>query len=413
MSKEIIALDAEEVPIEKVVEQSFLTQLEKMEITKQVLVDKKEDCLKLQLNGQDKEAYTLIRETRLNMKATRVAIEKVCKKGREDATKTQKAWLAMEKDFVKIVSEGEDYLEKLEEEFEAEQERIKAEVKRKQEEAFILRQADLTKMGATYADGSFVLGDVSYEAVLIKESDDETWETMKAKFTEQYQKNEETRLAEEKKKQEAEAELNRQREEQEKKQRELEEREANIKKKEQEEFERQQFMEKQKIEESQKRQSERNSSRINQLQSLGMYFKFDDNAYSAYDVFAATLEIITFTDEEWSALIEKITPVIAQRKKEAEDKRLADIEEQKRIAAEEATKKEKERAAEEKKQEEAKKKLEEEKKVKEMEMADDKTKWNNWLDAVKNIPPVPTMKSPAYRTKAAAAREKIIEITGI
>ena len=172
MSKEIITVEAEEIPIEKAVEKSFISQLEKLEITKQVLVDKREECLKLKLNGQDKEAYTLIRETRLNMKATRVAIEKVCKKGREDATKTQKAWLAMEKDFVGIVSEGEDYLEKLEEEFEAEQERIKSEIKRKQDERFIIRQAELTKMGAQYQDGNFVLNDVSYEAILIKESDE-------------------------------------------------------------------------------------------------------------------------------------------------------------------------------------------------------------------------------------------------
>src|SRR5258708_4237550 len=105
MSTEITVIEAEEIPIEQSVEKSFLSQLEKLEITKQYLTDKKDECLELKLNGQDKEAYTLIRETRLNMKANRVAIEKICKKGREDATRTQKAWLAVERDFVKIVSE--------------------------------------------------------------------------------------------------------------------------------------------------------------------------------------------------------------------------------------------------------------------------------------------------------------------
>lgn len=413
MSTEPIAVDAEEIPIEQAVEKSFLSQLEKAEITKQLLTEKRDECLKLQLNGQDKEAYTLIRETRLNQKATRVAIEKICKKGREDATKTQKAWIAVEKEWVKIVSEGEDYLSKLEEDFENEAERIKQETKRKQEEQFILRQSELTKMGAAYQDGNFVLNDVSFEAVLIKESDDDVWETMKEKFHSQYLINEEARLAEEKKKQEAEAELQRQREEQDRKQKELEEREAAIKAKEQEEIDRQKKIEEERVAEENRRKEEVINNRINQLSAIGMTYDRSILSYVFQDFFIKHSDVENLDDAAWDALVTETGPMIEEKKRVIEEQRLADIEEQKKKAAEEAVKKEQERAAEAARQAEVKRKQEEERKAKEMEMADDKTKWNNWLESVKQLPAVPAMKSPAYRTKAAIAREKIEEITGI
>lgn len=407
MSKEVITIDAEEVPIEQAVEKSFLTQLEKLEISKQALIDKKNECLQLKLNGQDKEAYVLIRETRLNMKATRVAIEKVCKKGREDATRTQKAWLAVEKDFVKIVSEGEDYLSNLEEEFETEQERIKAEIKRKQEEQFIIRQADLTKMGAQYLDGNFVLNDVSYEAILIKEADEDIWLSMRGKFNEQYLVNEESRIAEEKKKQEAEAELQRQRDEQEKKQRELEEREAAIKKKEQEEAERQAAIESAKAAEQKRLMDERNKSRSNQLVALGL--NYNGQEYVFQDVNVHWVDITTQSESDWDVLINKITPVVEQRKKEVEQKRLAEIEEQKRIAAEAAVKKEQDRVAEEKRLNEERERKEAEKKAEEAMKATDKQKWQSFLAAIESIS-FPEMKHPAYKGKVADAQKLVKKI---
>jgi len=414
MSKEIISVEAEEVPIEQAIEKQFMSSLEKHEITKKLLEEKKDECLALKLNGQDKEAYTLIRETRLNQKTNRVVIEKICKKGREDATRTQKAWIALEKDYVKIISEGEDYLKGLEEEFESEQERIKAEAKRKQDESFIIRQAELARMGAVYQDGNFVINDVSFEAILIKESDDEVWETMKSKFNEQYLINEEKHLAEEKIKSEAAAVLEAQRLEQERKQKELEAREASIKQKEQEEIDRQKLVEQKAEEERKAQRRAKLDGRMNQLYALGMTFNFQHDCFMFQDVnIDNKTELCLWNDEEWGAAIKKITPAIEQRKKETEEKRLADIEEQKRIAAEEAVKKEQEKVAEAARQAEIKRQQDEEKKRKDMEASDDKTKWNNWLEEFKKLSPVPAMKSPAYRTKASIAREKIEEITSI
>lgn len=409
MNKEVITLDAEEVPIEQAVEKSFLSSLEKHEINKKALEEKRDECLELKLNGQDKEAYTLIHETRLNMKTNRVVIEKICKKGREEATKTQKAWIAIEKDYTKIVSEGEDYLEKLEEEYKSEQERIRQEEKRKQEEAFIIRQAELTKMGVTYSDGNFVLNEVSFEAILIKESDDEVWDTMKKKFYDQFVVNEATRLEEEKKKEEAAAALETQRLEQERRQQQLEAREIEIKRKEQEEADRQEAIAKEQAAIMEKEQRARNSSRINQLQALGMSFKFDDNAYSIHNVFVPTLEITVFTEDEWDSLINEVTPVIEERKKAAEEKRLADIEDQKRVAVEEATKKERERIAEEQRVAEEKRLKDEQIKAEEQLKATDKVKWQSVLTALKAIT-LPEMKHPAYKQKILDAKKLICKI---
>jgi hypothetical protein len=412
---EIITVEAEEIPIEKAVEKSFLTQLEKLEITRSFLEEKKDECLQLQLNGQDKEAYTNIRETRLNMKVRRVAIEKICKKGREDATREQKAWIALEKDWVKIVSEGEMYLEGLEDQYLLEQEKIKQETKRQQEEEFIKRQAELTKMGVVYREGNFVLNDISFEAVLIKESDSDVWETMRSKFYECYIVNEEQRLVEEKKNQETKAEFERQQIEQDRKQKELEAREAEIKRKEQEESDRQKNIELQKQQEESRKEREKINARCNQLQLLGMSFNFQHDAYLFQDINVDNkTEICLFDDAEWDALIIRITPVIEQRKKEIEEKRIADIEEQKGIAAEQAVKKEQQRVAEESRLAELKRQQDEVLRQKEMEMADDKTKWNKWIEAFSHFATIPpTMKSPHYRTKASIAREKIEEIKNL
>lgn len=411
MSIEVTTIEAEEIPIEQAVEKKFVSSLEQHEINKEMLEEKRNECLLLKLNGQDKEAYTLIRETRLNQKTNRVVIEKICKKGREDATKTQKAWIAVEKEYVSIVSAGEDYLQKLEDEYLQEQERIKLEAKRRQEEAFIIRQADLTKMGATYQDGSFVLNDVSYEAILIKESDDDVWETMKAKFNEQYLINEENRLAAQKEKAEADALLETQRQDQERKQKELEAREAAIKQKEQEEIERQQMLEMQRAGELKAKQDAQNKSRLNQLAALGMKYNVDKSS-SFEDIVVSCHYLETATDAGWNETVEEITPLITQRKQDAEKKRIAEIEEQKRIAAEAAVKKEQERVAEANRKAEEKRLQDEAKKAEELLKATDKTKWQNFIAAINAIA-IPDMKHPSYRQKIVDAKKFVAKINDL
>jgi len=165
------------IPVEKVVENEFLMELEKSEIRKDLLIEKKNECLSLTIKGQDdKEGYTRLRETRLNQKATRIIIEKVCKAGRDKVAVETKKWLSLEKEWVAIVSEGEDYLKKIEDEYDAEKEKIAAEKKRKHDAQFTERSTLLGSYGAKLEEGYFVLGDIKYEASSIREVDAEIWE---------------------------------------------------------------------------------------------------------------------------------------------------------------------------------------------------------------------------------------------
>lgn len=392
MNAEVISVDAQEVPIEQAVEKSLLTSLEKMDITKKFLEEKRDECLALKLNGQDKEAYTIIRETRLNMKTRRVAIEKICKKGREDATKTQKAWIAVQNDWTGIVSTGEDYLEKLEEQFEAEAERIKNEIKRKQEEAFILRQAELTKYGAQYIDGSFVLGDASYESVLVKQCDDEIWDQIRNEYKKRYEVNEAARLAEEKIRAEAAEKFRIEQEEFEKQKREL--------KAAQDKLLALQEIEKQKT----------RTARVSELKPYIVFIRdytamlnMDEEAYQK-----ELSDIKIGAEQQWEYDREQA----AIKQKEAEEKRIAQAEEEKRLAVEAATKKEKERIEKELSEAKLKKEQEEARKEEELAQASDKDKWNDFVSQLNKLS-IPDMRSGQYRKKIQSTNRLLGEIKAL
>jgi hypothetical protein len=208
-----------ELSLEKVIE----TKLVQSNVTDAVLNALKEKYGGMKLKAiDDKESYLEIKAAARECGKVRTLAVKICKEGREEAVKTQKLWIAKEKEVVGRVAEVEDALDAEIERFDKEVERLENEEKERQEAAYINRQALLTKMGATYADGSFVLGSASFEAALIKGSPEDVWEeTVLPKFQAEYEKIELVRIEEEKKKQEAEAELKRQQEELQRQQAEL------------------------------------------------------------------------------------------------------------------------------------------------------------------------------------------------
>ena len=82
-------------------------------ITSQVIEKLKQDYLGLKINGiEDKLGFKKVEEARKECKALRNLATNLCKKGREDAIKIQKDWIAKEKEVVADISEVEDYLEK-------------------------------------------------------------------------------------------------------------------------------------------------------------------------------------------------------------------------------------------------------------------------------------------------------------
>ena len=76
-------------------ETSITTQLTKANVTDQVIAALKEKYGGMKLKAiDDKESYLLIKEARKEVRKVGIIAEKICEKGREDAVKIQRAWLA-------------------------------------------------------------------------------------------------------------------------------------------------------------------------------------------------------------------------------------------------------------------------------------------------------------------------------
>ena len=89
------------------------TALAEVNVTSQVIAKLKSDYLGLKINGiEDKAGFAKVETARKECKSLRNLAVNICKKGREDAIKTQKDWIAKEKEVVADISEVESYLEK-------------------------------------------------------------------------------------------------------------------------------------------------------------------------------------------------------------------------------------------------------------------------------------------------------------
>jgi virulence-associated protein VapD len=378
--------------IELSLEKTIETKLVQSNVTDAVLSALKEKYGGMKLKAiDDKESYLEIKAAAKECGKVRTLAVKICKEGREEAVKTQKLWIAKEKEVVGKVAEVEDALDAEILRFDKEVERLENEEKERQEAAYINRQAMLTKMGATYVDGSFVLGGASFEAALIKGSEENIWaETVLPKFQAEYEKIEAVRIEEEKKKQAAEAELKRQQDELQRQQAEL--------KAQQEEMQRQKAESERLENEKQHQQQLAEQKRVSELQSKRFALLLPFNPSGA-DVDMATL---------WNLEEDKFNEILENKKEEfkkqqLEQQRIAEEKNQSAIelAKQEAIKKEQQRVAEE-----------EAKKQAELEAATDKTKWAEFLKEVGNIS-FYDMKSNQYKTKMSAARIKINEILGL
>lgn len=388
-----------EVSLEKTIE----TKLIQANVTTAVLAALKEKYGNMKLRAlDDKESYLELKAAAKDCAKLRTETVKICKKGREDAVKEQKLWIAKEKEVVGEIATVEDPLDAEIAKFDAEVERLATEEKNRQEEAYIHRQASLTKMGAVFADGSFTLGDASFEANLIKGSSEEVWaDAVLPKFQTEYEKIEAVRIAQEKEKEAAAAEMKRQQEELLRQQAEL--------KAQQEEMQRQKAeterlaLEKQRTEELEK---ERTNTA---LQKKRFELMYPVNPTGA-DMEMTSLWALSETDfaEMLAAKTVEFQKAKAEKERLAEEKRLADIEE----AKQKAIQAEKERVAEQARLDEIKKKQAEEKRIAELDAANDKTKWEEFVKQVSVIGTF-EMRSGQYRKKMQIAKEKLEEIKAL
>ena len=123
---ENVYFNSNTIDMKEEAENPITTELVKNNVTDAVLKNIKTKYLPLKINGiDDKEGYDTVHKARIVCRDLRVLTEKLCKKGREDATKIQKAWIQKEKEVVAEISEVEQHLKKQEDAIDAEKEAIK------------------------------------------------------------------------------------------------------------------------------------------------------------------------------------------------------------------------------------------------------------------------------------------------
>lgn len=368
------------------------TKLVQNNVTEAVLSSLKEKYGGMQLKAlDDKESYLELKAAAKDCAKVRTLAVKICKEGREEAVKTQKLWIAKEKEVVGKVAEVEDALDAEIAKYDAEVERKEVEEKKRQEEAYINRQAALTRMGAIFTDGCFVLGEVSFESALVKESSQDVWEeSVVPKFQAEYEKIEAVRVAAEKEKAEREAEMKRQQEELEQKQAEF--------KRQQEEFERQKMETERLAKEKELAEQREKGKQNSELQRKRFELLYPLNPTGA-DVDMNTLW--SLTEGKFSEVLQEKTKEYTkqqlERERLVEEKRIADIE----AAKQEAIRKEQQRIAEE-----------EAKRQSELEAASDKKKWEDFIKQVESVTTF-EMRSGQYRKKMSTAAEKLKEILAL
>jgi hypothetical protein len=318
MSQDVQTVQAEVMNLDTVINDKLV----KANITDFVIAKLNEQYMPLKINGiEDKEGYKKVVEARKECKKIRVLASKICKEGREEANKISKKWVEKEKEVTDKIGEVEEYLQKQEDEYDAEKEKRDNEEKERVQKLYLERHAELTQYGAFFNGSDYILGEATIELSNVKSLDDEMFnEKVAPKFKAIFDRLQAEKEEKERNQREAEAELERQREEFRKQQEQLE--------KEKEQLRLQQ-------EEADKKEKDRLQNRFknrtDQLLSMGLRYEYAYDAYMFADVSVDNkTEISVLEDDKWNDLIEKIIPAIDLHKKKAEEKKQAEIEEKKK-----------------------------------------------------------------------------------
>ena len=379
-------------------------KLEKANITDLVINGLKEKYSGLKISGQDdREGYKSVVNARKECKAWRVAAKKICEEGRDEAVKTQKAWVAKEKEVTGKILEIETLLQKEEDAYEAEKERIKAEKKAVEDNRLTTRTVQLTGMGASLVDGFFVLGEVKYQVNDIREFDDEKYTNeILPQYKNIFQAVEEARVKAENERKEAEARLKIEREEFERKQAEF----TLQQKKAQEEQQRKER------EEEEKRDAIM-QQRYQKLQSIGMNydFKYDAFVYEGVNVDNKT-EISLWDEATFNSKVVEFQNEIKKIRQQKEEADRIKLEAMRKIAEERAAEQERERIAEERFEEEKRKIQEEATRKEEAEKAKDSEKWKVFKDRIVSIE-LPTVTGKLYSAKLKKAVELLNQVANL
>lgn len=279
------------------------------------LIALKEQCEGLEITSiEDKQSIAKVTTFRKRLKSERVEIEKEAKSMRDPLTQINRTISEKENELTSIIEPTEKILLSKEKWVLAEKERIRQEDE-KAEQARIQKRIDRLAEYGYSIDIVFLksVSDADFEKVVENAKAEHEKELAAKAEAERLAQEEAARLKAER------IELAVLREKQAAAQRIIDAENEKL------------------LKDQEEIRSQRMKHRMNQITALGMKYNFDDQAFSIHDVFVAQIEM-TLPDEEWNALITKITPVIEERKKETEEKRLAEIEQGKKEAAEAARK---------------------------------------------------------------------------
>lgn len=379
-------------------------KLEKANITDLVINGLKEKYSGLKINGQDdREGYKSVVNARKECKAWRVAAKKICEEGRDEAVKTQKAWVAKEKEVTGKILEIETLLQKEEDAYEAEKERIKAEKKRVEDNRLTTRTVQLTGMGASLVDGLFVLGEVKYQVNDIREFDDEKYTNeILPQYKNIFQAAEEARVKAENERRVAEARLRLEREEFEKKQAEFELQQKKI-----------QEEQKRKEREEEEKRDAIMQQRYQKLQSIGLNydFKYDAFVYEGVNVDNKT-EISLWDEATFNSKVVELQNEIKKIKQQKEEADRIKLEAMRKFAEEKAAEEERKRIAEQQLEEERIRIWDEMIRKEEAEKAKDSEKWKVFKDRIVSIE-LPTVTGKLYSAKLKKAVELLNQVANL
>lgn len=180
-------------------------------LTDEILKGLEEKYMNLAINGpEDKEGYLIVQEARKECKKWRVLGKKICEKGREESNAKSRKWIERQKGVESRILAVETPLENMEDEYEA------ANARKKQLEAQRLAQQNIERtqhmvaFGARIEAGNWVLGDVSYESILVSQCDADIYQGIYEQYKAVFDVNEQGKREEEQRQEDARLELQRQ-----------------------------------------------------------------------------------------------------------------------------------------------------------------------------------------------------------
>lgn len=331
-------MEQETTAVETLTSDEFINQqIKKFDIADAKIAELKKEYETLKIHGiDDKDGYKVVHNARMDIKARRVAVEKMRKNLNENAQTYISAINSEAKRITELLKPIEEHLQQEEDNFKAEKERIKQEQERQEQERIQNRVTALLNSGCNYDGVLYRIGEVRIDALDIKKLSDEDFDKHLSQVKEahavilQEKEEQERKEKEERERLERERkEMEERQEEMRRKQEELEEREAEMKRQ-------QDALHKQMIQ-----------NRCNQLASIGLVP--GPEQYTIGNVLVSKEQITTLNTTEWDEMIAYITPQVEEqiaelKKQEEERQREEEAERKRKIEAQEAERKRQEEA---------------------------------------------------------------------